>query len=85
MTIIQQTEIVDKVSEHLEIAQKHIGKAMGCIAELDEGGMYGERNYGNSMWNRMGYREADQYEEMPPMMQRYGERGRRRDSMGRYM
>lgn len=82
MTIIQQTEIVDKVSEHLEIAQKHIGKAMGCIAELDEGSMYGERNYNGS---RMGYREADPYEEMLPMMQRYGERGRRRDSMGRYM
>ena len=77
MTIIQQTEIVDKASEHLEIAQKHIGKAMGCIAELNEGGMYGER---------IGYRDPEMYGEMPPMMyERYGQRGRRRDSMGRYM
>ena len=83
MTIIQQTEIVDKASEHLEIAQKHIGKAMGCIAELNEGGMYGERNY---YGERMGYREPEMYEEMPPMMyERYGQRGRRRDAMGRYM
>ena len=82
MKIIEVTETkLEKMSGCVEEMLRIGGKLMSCIEEMEEGEKYG---------NRMGYRENEMYEDMPQMMgeryvERYGQRGRRRDSMGRYM
>lgn len=86
MKIIEITEDkVDRLSEHIEKALRHAGKAMQCIEDLADGG-YGERN---DDW------DDDDDDDDDRMGERYYGRGRsygrgmgqrrsRRDSRGRY-
>ena len=81
------------LSEHIEKALKHAGKAMQIAEDMCEGSNMGYRgNYGNrgdmgmrSNYRNMGYRdeEEDMYDDYGNP--RMGMRGRMRDSRGRFI
>lgn len=73
---------ISSLSEHIEKALRHAGKAMQCLEDMYEGERgYGERGYGERD-------DDDMYEEDE---RRYGRRRggmgerRHRDARGRYM
>lgn len=73
------SEKVETLSEHIEKALRHAGKAMQLIDEyandMGERGNYGRGgSYGNRSRDYYGNRDEDWMDER-----------RRRDSMGRYM
>lgn len=82
MKIIEITEDkISSLSEHIEKALRHAGKAMQCVEDMyDDGYGYGERDEDD--WDdddeRMGHRRYDR------RRGGMGER-RRRDARGRYM
>lgn len=84
MKIIEVSESkIDKMSGCVEEMLLIGGKLMQCLEELDSES-YGERNTYGMRGGHMGYRD-DEWAEEPPVMSRYGERGRRRNRFGRYV
>lgn len=87
MKIIEITDDkLGKMSECIEKVLHYGGKLMSCIKELEGGGeRFGERNsYRYGQRDEIDYRDEYDADDMP-MYNRYGQRGRRRDSYGRFM
>lgn len=83
MRMIQITEEkAGKMSDFCEKMLHYGGKLMSCLEELEGEASYGQR--GGYYGERMGMRDPEEYDDMP-MYARYGQRGHRRDSMGRFM